>query len=245
MKFFLTKDERLKYLGFDDRWAMFFGILLVAGLASFIMMSAIEELSKQSVLTCYLIALAYTTMLWITNRFVAINVRSFFPRNDQTSLRLGLMTISAMFTVVVVKVIVDLIEKIFSSDHTDFANPPLLFSILLSFTLCLMVLSIYEFAYFFTKYRQSILERERLAKANMQAQLTALKQQVNPHFLFNSLNTLVNVIPEDQQLATRFTQRLAAVYRRLLEYRHRELIGLGEELLALQDNFKLVFESCF
>ncbi|MEM6772335.1 MAG: sensor histidine kinase, partial [Bacteroidota bacterium] len=57
----------------------------------------------------------------------------------------------------------------------------------------------------------------------------------NPHFLFNSLNTLVNIIPEDTEKATLFTQRLAAVYRRILEYRHKELIPLTEELAALQD----------
>jgi len=235
MKFFLTKDGRLKYLGFDDRWAMLLGILLVAGLASIILMGSVEDPSQKTVFICYLVAVGYTVPLWVINRFVIINVRHFFPRNDQTTMRIWFMIFSGIVTVILIKGGADLIEQVILGKNPSPVDPPLLLSIVVSFTMCIMVCAVYEFAYFFTKYRQSLLERERLAKANMQAQLTTLKQQVNPHFLFNSLNTLVNVIPEDQQLATRFTQRLAAVYRRLLEYRHQELISLGEELVALQD----------
>ncbi|MEM9931061.1 MAG: sensor histidine kinase, partial [Bacteroidota bacterium] len=110
-----------------------------------------------------------------------------------------------------------------------------LFKISITFTLCLMVLAMYESAYFFKKYRHEQVKREQLAKENMQTQLAVLKQQMNPHFLFNSLNTLINVIPEDSEKAMLFTQRLAAVYRRILEYRHKELIPLEEELIALKD----------
>jgi len=114
-------------------------------------------------------------------------------------------------------------------------EPPFFFKIVMSYTLVIMVLAIYEGIFFFTKYRQSIIEKERLAKENMQSQLSVLKQQMNPHFLFNSLNTLVNIIPEDRRKATLFTQRLSAVYRRILEWRHKELITLEEESAAVQD----------
>ena len=101
--------------------------------------------------------------------------------------------------------------------------------------LCYLVIAVYETIYFFTKYRRGAIERERLARSNMQSQLSALRQQINPHFLFNSLNTLSSIIPEDPQKATQFTQRLSSVYRRLTENRHETFIPLRDELAALKD----------
>ncbi len=77
------------------------------------------------------------------------------------------------------------------------------------------------------------MEKEKLERENIQSQLEGLKNQVNPHFLFNSLNTLTYIIPEDQNLAVRFVQQLSKVYRYILEIRDRKLICLSEELAFL------------
>lgn len=80
---------------------------------------------------------------------------------------------------------------------------------------------------------QTLRLRQRaseLQRANNTARYTALQQQLNPHFLFNSLNTLIAEIEYDPARAVSFTRRLSEVYRYVLQVQDRPLVTLGEEL---------------
>jgi PAS domain S-box-containing protein len=70
----------------------------------------------------------------------------------------------------------------------------------------------------------------KLQKENLQSQFDVLKQQVNPHFLFNSLNVLTSLIRIEPDLAEKFTEHLAKVYRYVLENKDNELVPLTTEL---------------
>ena len=70
----------------------------------------------------------------------------------------------------------------------------------------------------------------KLQKENLQSQFDVLKQQVNPHFLFNSLNVLTSLIRLEPELAEKFTEHLAKVYRYVLENKDNELVNLHTEL---------------
>ena len=70
----------------------------------------------------------------------------------------------------------------------------------------------------------------KLQKENLQSQFEVLKQQVNPHFLFNSLNVLTSLIKVEPDLAEAFTEKLAKVYRYVLENKERDLVPLTTEL---------------
>jgi two-component system LytT family sensor kinase len=76
----------------------------------------------------------------------------------------------------------------------------------------------------------SMYEAEVLRKENMRSQLETLKNQVNPHFLFNSLNTLVSVIDEDTKTAKEFVLKLSQVYRYSLQNREKDVVKICEEL---------------
>ena len=69
-----------------------------------------------------------------------------------------------------------------------------------------------------------------LQKASLQSQFEVLKQQVNPHFLFNSLNVLTSLIKIDPDLAESFTEKLSKVYRYVLEHKEKEMVSLSTEL---------------
>ncbi|MBK7939073.1 MAG: histidine kinase [Lewinellaceae bacterium] len=73
------------------------------------------------------------------------------------------------------------------------------------------------------------LAAERREKANILSQFELLKSQINPHFLFNSMNILAALIPEDPAKAVEFTTRFSKVYRRLLELREQPLVTLEQE----------------
>lgn len=70
----------------------------------------------------------------------------------------------------------------------------------------------------------------KMQKENLQSQFEVLKQQVNPHFLFNSLNVLTSLIKVEPDLAESFTEQLSKVYRYVLENKEKDLVSLGTEL---------------
>ena len=74
-----------------------------------------------------------------------------------------------------------------------------------------------------------LLAAERREKANILSQFELLKSQINPHFLFNSMNILAALIPENPQKAVEFTTQFSKVYRRLLELREQPLVTLEQE----------------
>ena len=80
------------------------------------------------------------------------------------------------------------------------------------------------------KWRLSQAEIERFKKENLETQFEMLRMQVNPHFLFNSLNTLSGLIYENQDTASNYVREMAAVYRYMLEKRKSEIVNLREEL---------------
>jgi hypothetical protein len=84
--------------------------------------------------------------------------------------------------------------------------------------------------YAYSKWKQNQTENEQLKRAALQHQFDALKGQLNPHFLFNSLNSLSSLIYEDPDRAERFVDELSKVYRYLLQANNRDLVSLQEEL---------------
>ena len=76
---------------------------------------------------------------------------------------------------------------------------------------------------------QETVKQEIVAKTES-AKFETLKSQIDPHFLFNSLNVLTALIDENPRQAERFTTKLSKVYRYVLEQRNKELIPLSEEL---------------
>ena len=79
-------------------------------------------------------------------------------------------------------------------------------------------------------FRKAQLAAEEARRAALQAELGALRAQLDPHFLFNVLNTLAALIPEAPARAVEFVERLSLVYRDLLRTHDRDLVALGEEL---------------
>ena len=85
-------------------------------------------------------------------------------------------------------------------------------------------------AEFLRNWKQTALDAERLKKEQMATKYESLKNQVNPHFLFNSLNALTNLVYEDQDLAADFIRQLSKVYRYVLDTRSKEVVSLETEM---------------
>ncbi len=90
--------------------------------------------------------------------------------------------------------------------------------------------SVYEFFYTLQKWKEVIEQKEQLNKLKLQSELDILKSQVNPHFLFISLNSLSSLIGENPQHAELFVDELSRVYRYLLRNNEEVLTSLKNEL---------------
>jgi two-component system, LytTR family, sensor kinase len=93
--------------------------------------------------------------------------------------------------------------------------------------------------FFYIQWNDAMKREQKLREENLIFQNQTLKNQVNPHFLFNSLNTLSSLVGTNPELAEKFTVRLADIYRYILENGSTDSVVLREELEFVQDYFYL------
>lgn len=98
----------------------------------------------------------------------------------------------------------------------------------------LSVIAVAAIVYFFFRQRVKMVRRaEHSEREKIQLLYDALKNQVNPHFLFNSFNALLNIVEDDPKEASVMIKHLSQFYRKMTAYSLKELITLGEELELL------------
>jgi len=83
---------------------------------------------------------------------------------------------------------------------------------------------------FFHAWKNSFIQAEKLKVEMMAYKYESLRNQINPHFLFNSLNVLSDLVYEDQAMAIKFIQQLSDLFRYVLDSRDKELVPLKDEL---------------
>lgn len=94
--------------------------------------------------------------------------------------------------------------------------------------------------YWYIKNRERHLKKmQKLQEEKIQFQFQVLRNQVNPHFLFNSFNTLISTIEDDPHTAVGYVEQLSEFFRNIVNYRDKDVITLGEELGVLQTYFYL------
>jgi LytS/YehU family sensor histidine kinase len=94
--------------------------------------------------------------------------------------------------------------------------------------------------HFIALWKKSLVLAEKLEKEKSQVQLDNLKNQLNPHFLFNALTSLNSLIFEDQALASQFLQQLSKVYRYVLQNKDKTMVSLETELSFIQHYVSLL-----
>ncbi len=80
------------------------------------------------------------------------------------------------------------------------------------------------------QWRYSLAQAEKYKKESAEFEFEMLQAQINPHFLFNSLNTLSSLVYEDAGRSAEFIRKLSDVYRHVLDSRHKDLISIADEL---------------
>lgn len=137
--------------------------------------------------------------------------------------------VGILVTILYAFIIVFALKEIYSYFLTGF-NASIIFSVIVSVLVWLFLHS----RGFLLSWREAAKDAERLQKENVIAKYESLKSQVNPHFLFNSLNALTNLVYEDPAKAVKFIKQLSEVYRYVLDTRDSEVVDIKEELHFLE-----------
>lgn len=114
------------------------------------------------------------------------------------------------------------------------------YTLLVSFLISL----IFTVIGFFQAWRRSFMQAEKLKVEMLAYKYESLRNQINPHFLFNSLNVLSDLVYDDQKLAVKFIRQLSDLFRYVLDSRDKELVPLGEELDFMQ-SFTFLLKTRF
>jgi two-component system, LytTR family, sensor kinase len=104
-----------------------------------------------------------------------------------------------------------------------------------------LIFAVFQQALRMTKQQEYLYAQNLLLQTEkLKSELETMKQQINPHFLFNSLNTLIDLIEEDQKKAVGFVRVFSNLYRVVLQSSRRDFVFLEDELTFLNDYWELL-----
>lgn len=225
-----NKEERIKYLGFNDVWFVLTGIPLLGFVTDFMFSgNSFSRLPFVEAVINWSVSLVFSMVNWLVMRTILIALRKRYPGLRDNKKRIPLFFLSIVFTVLMVDYIGNLtLGYIIDDSYNHPLRPKILLPIIL---ISAMTMAIYEAVYYYIRLRRSIREEEQAKRASIQAQLDTLRNQAQPHFFFNTLNTLRDIIDQNtKEEAKVFVNRLSEVYRFILESGNSNLITLREEL---------------
>jgi two-component system, LytTR family, sensor kinase len=219
-------------IGFNDGLLIAIGIPLLSFIIPIVFFNC--RFNRAPFLTWdkYFTTMMITTAIWLGNRYIMIYSRKKYPIFDEVRRRIIFQSVLMfIFTVTANTVIGFFTKSIFKDEHATLNETDIIIHSNSAALFCtIMIIAIYESIYFMHQLRHSVEETENLKRENLAAQLNALRTQVNPHFLFNNLNTLSSIIPDDPKQAVDFVQQLSKVYRHILEVKDEKSILLKDEL---------------
>lgn len=166
-------------------------------------------------------------LLWRGNSWMTDYIEERIPwlKEPVKRLLIGMFT-TVVYTVGVVLLLVYIFRLVFGFTFGSALQYTLVYSVILTLIVCLFL---HGRAFFFN-WRKVELDAERLRNENLTARYEALKGQLDPHFLFNSLNVLTNLVYQSADQSAAFIRQLSEVYRYVLDIRHKELVPVADEM---------------
>jgi Putative regulator of cell autolysis len=179
-------------------------------------------------------------ILYVSCGMIAVVLRNRFPKYSQAFKRILIgLAIYISITIAALSII------FWGYDYTNFMDYQInvskyIWALIVGAVCNIMATSLNEGAAFYERWREVVDEAEQLKKENLQSQLEGLKGQVNPHFLFNSLNSLSSLISDDPAKAEKFLDEMSKVYRYLLRTNEDGLTTLQREMDFIYSYFHLL-----
>lgn len=194
-----------------------------------------------------IISLFYSILNWESGRWLILHCRNRMPEIRNVKKRIRFVFLFG----IPLSAGVGLIDRLFSiwpGQYQDLVFDDFLFLSILNILCLAVAVIIYESQYFLQEWKILISESENLKKHNSNTQFQFLREQIKPHFLFNSLNTLSALISADPVKAELYVEEMSTVYRYFLTTNENILTTLKEELSFLDSYLLLLkvrFEKAF
>jgi sensor histidine kinase YesM len=175
----------------------------------------------------YFILLAF--LIWQGNRFLLFRTRQRLTWFDRPKEKIILLVVNNVFYTVPLTAL--MLWGWYTWAGFPATNWKVIQVVSLINVICVLFIThVYETVFLLKEKESELVKNARLQRARAEAELTALKNQVDPHFMFNSLNTLSYLIAADPKKAAQFTENLAEVYRYILSQKDQSLVLLEDEL---------------
>ncbi|GAB2538685.1 sensor histidine kinase [Spirosoma aerophilum] len=225
----------------NDRWMRILGVPVLALVGQWVMYGY-TNLPYPDDWRNPLLFMLGSILVWECNRRGIIRSRKRYPELAQTGQRVLFQLIWFIVFASIVRVsqtfIYHQIGLFPTEDYLLFK--PYFFNTLVSVVGTIQLAIVFEGIYLYERWKVAYMETEELKKANIQSQLDALKMQINPHFLFNNLNSLSSLISIDAEQADMFLNELSSVYRYMLQQNKRDLCPLSDEMNFIHAYFHLL-----
>ncbi len=187
----------------------------------------------------YLYTIGISFIIWEGNRYLLFTLRSYFNWFRKPLRKVGaLLLVIPFFTGPISMLLLAGWYHIFLGGRVDWNN--IIQTTLIILVAVVFIVHVYETVFLVKESESEMLRSAQLEKARAEAELEALKNQIDPHFLFNSLNTLSHLIESSPGSARQFNDTLAETYRYILVNKARDLVLLRDELQFLENYFCLL-----
>lgn len=174
-----------------------------------------------TIIAGFLIAIPDLTIIYFLNKTL--------PWNKNILKRILLQLIFTVLFAVIVSSLITLISHLINH-YDEGLYPVLIINALISSVVNVLLMAVLEAFIFFNDSKQSKIKAENLEKELSQIKFEVLKNQINPHFMFNSLNVLSGLIENDIAKAQQFIDEFSMIYRYVLETIEKPVVSLNKEL---------------
>ncbi|RZJ65705.1 MAG: histidine kinase, partial [Flavobacterium sp.] len=180
----------------------------------------------------FLYVMLYSVCLHLANTVVFIGMDRFFGKGRMSVKRLlvgfACSFIVSLFVVFLLRIFEDVVIE--GKNFKAFILNEVPGNYYVAMVLTLIITMIVHLVFFYKNYQENKVKEQKIIAGAASAKFESLKNQIDPHFLFNSLNVLSSLIEENPESAQRFTTSLSKVYRYVLEQKDKELVTIQEEL---------------
>lgn len=176
--------------------------------------------------------MAYSLSLYFVNAFLHIKLDAIFSKNRYSPKRLIIGFVLSFVVTLFVIFLLRFFEALIIKNNTleVFWNNERASNYIVSSIIAILVLLTIHSFYFYKTLQENRVKEQKIIAGTASAKFESLKNQIDPHFLFNSLNVLSSLIEENPENAQKFTTSLSKIYRYVLEQKDKELVLVEEEL---------------
>ncbi|WP_372746899.1 2TM domain-containing protein [Lutibacter sp.] len=185
----------------------------------------------------------YALVLTVINAYFFHFLDKIVTWKERPKQRLIYGAIGSILATMVGLVVLRFVTIVFISAKpvADFFNDPYAVNYyVFSLVITLIVSLIFHAIFFYKALNENKVKEQEIVAKTETAKFESLKSQIDPHFLFNSLNVLTSLIGENPKQAEKFTTKLSKVYRYVLEQKSKDLIELDEELAFAKSYMELI-----